>query len=30
VLFRSDETWHLTRPADGGKGWVVAGIQQNG
>lgn len=25
-----DETWHLTRPADGGKGWVVAGIQQNG
>lgn len=24
-----DETWHLTRPADGKGGWVVAGIQQN-
>jgi predicted lipid-binding transport protein (Tim44 family) len=25
-----DETWHLTRPATGKGGWVVAGIQQNG
>ncbi|MEW5789815.1 MAG: TIM44-like domain-containing protein [Pseudomonadota bacterium] len=25
-----DETWHLTRAADGKGGWVVAGIQQNG
>lgn len=25
-----DETWHLTRPADASRGWVVAGIQQNG
>ena len=25
-----DETWHMTRPADGKGGWVVAGIQQNG
>lgn len=25
-----DETWHLTRPASGDKGWLVAGIQQNG
>lgn len=24
-----DETWHLTRPADASRGWVVAGIQQN-
>lgn len=24
-----DETWHLTRPADGSHGWLVAGIQQN-
>jgi predicted lipid-binding transport protein (Tim44 family) len=23
-----DEVWHLTRPADGKGGWVVAGIQQ--
>ncbi len=23
-----DEVWHLTKPADGGHGWVVAGIQQ--
>ena len=23
-----DEVWHLTRPADGKTGWVVAGIQQ--
>lgn len=22
------EVWHLTRPSDGGSGWVVAGIQQ--
>lgn len=25
-----DEIWHLTRPADASRGWVVAGIQQNG
>jgi predicted lipid-binding transport protein (Tim44 family) len=25
-----DEIWHLTRPADATRGWVVAGIQQNG
>lgn len=25
-----DETWHLTRPQEGSRGWVVAGIQQNG
>lgn len=25
-----DETWHLTRPASGKGGWVVAGIQQTG
>lgn len=25
-----DEIWHLTRPASGRGGWVVAGIQQNG
>jgi len=25
-----DETWHLTRPADGSQGWLIAGIQQNG
>lgn len=24
-----DETWHLSRPADGSHGWLVAGIQQN-
>jgi predicted lipid-binding transport protein (Tim44 family) len=24
-----DETWHLTRPSDASRGWVVAGIQQN-
>ena len=24
-----DETWHLTRPADASRGWVIAGIQQN-
>jgi predicted lipid-binding transport protein (Tim44 family) len=24
-----DETWHLTRPIDASRGWVVAGIQQN-
>ncbi len=24
-----DETWHLTRPADGSHGWLIAGIQQN-
>jgi len=24
-----DETWHLTKPAQGNGGWVVAGIQQN-
>jgi len=23
-----DEVWHLTKPADGGTGWVIAGIQQ--
>lgn len=23
-----DEVWHLTKPRDGSKGWVVAGIQQ--
>jgi predicted lipid-binding transport protein (Tim44 family) len=23
-----NEIWHLTRPASGGHGWVVAGIQQ--
>ncbi|MGE5472062.1 MAG: Tim44 domain-containing protein [Bacteroidota bacterium] len=23
-----DEVWHLTQPADGSRGWVVAGIQQ--
>lgn len=23
-----DEVWHLTKPADGGSGWTVAGIQQ--
>jgi predicted lipid-binding transport protein (Tim44 family) len=25
-----DEVWHLTKPASGKGGWVVAGIQQNG
>lgn len=24
-----DETWHLSRPSDASRGWVVAGIQQN-
>lgn len=24
-----DETWHLTQPANGKGGWLVAGIQQN-
>lgn len=24
-----DETWHLVKPASGGEGWRVAGIQQN-
>lgn len=24
-----DETWHLTKPIDGGRGWQIAGIQQN-
>ena len=23
-----DEVWHLTKPADGSRGWVIAGIQQ--
>lgn len=23
-----DEVWHLSRPRDGSKGWIVAGIQQ--
>lgn len=23
-----DEVWHLTKPADGSQGWVIAGIQQ--
>lgn len=23
-----DEVWHLTRPADGSSGWIIAGIQQ--
>ena len=23
-----DEVWHLTKPVDGSRGWVVAGIQQ--
>ena len=23
-----DEVWHLSRPADGSSGWVIAGIQQ--
>lgn len=23
-----DEVWHLTKPRDGSKGWIVAGIQQ--
>jgi len=23
-----DEVWHLTRPGDGSRGWIVAGIQQ--
>ena len=25
-----DEVWNLTKPADGGSGWVLAGIQQLG
>jgi len=24
-----DEIWHLSKPADGSRGWVVAGIQQS-
>jgi predicted lipid-binding transport protein (Tim44 family) len=24
-----DETWHLSKPASGIGGWMVAGIQQN-
>lgn len=24
-----DETWHLSRPADASRGWVISGIQQN-
>jgi predicted lipid-binding transport protein (Tim44 family) len=23
-----DEVWHLTRPRDGSRGWIIAGIQQ--
>ncbi len=23
-----DEAWHLTKPSDGNRGWVIAGIQQ--
>jgi predicted lipid-binding transport protein (Tim44 family) len=23
-----DEIWHLTKPASGQRGWVIAGIQQ--
>ena len=23
-----DEVWHLTKPADGSSGWLLAGIQQ--
>ena len=23
-----DEVWHLTKPSDGSRGWVIAGIQQ--
>ena len=23
-----DEIWHMTKPADGSRGWVIAGIQQ--
>lgn len=23
-----DEVWHMTKPLDGGRGWVIAGIQQ--
>ncbi len=23
-----DEVWHLAKPSDGGRGWVIAGIQQ--
>lgn len=26
---RFSETWHLTRPASGDQGWVIAGIQQS-
>ncbi|HJV25574.1 MAG TPA: TIM44-like domain-containing protein [Aromatoleum sp.] len=25
---RFDEIWHLTKPTDGNRGWVVAGVQQ--
>ena len=24
-----DEVWHLAKPVDGSRGWVVAGIQQS-
>ena len=23
-----DEIWHMTKPTDGSRGWVIAGIQQ--
>jgi predicted lipid-binding transport protein (Tim44 family) len=23
-----DEVWHLAKPVDGSRGWVIAGIQQ--
>ena len=23
-----DEVWHLAKPADGSRGWVLAGIEQ--
>jgi len=23
-----DEIWHMSKPADGSRGWVLAGIQQ--
>ena len=25
-----DEVWNLSKPSEGGKGWVIAGIQQPG
>ncbi len=28
VALPFDEVWHLTKPVDGSRGWVVAGIQQ--